>query len=393
MAPFAIDPSNSLLPPALLAVSSFSFFIAIRLPPKSRIYISPFLFGSAALALHTSSCLAWLVGMDVLFALFTCVYILHVGSVLYIDRITIPATNSPLTLAYKIWGDPQRQGSWAGFPPRKNVLPPTPTSRTRFVIRRLIKVLLCWLLHLIFIGPLVPLYFKFTANDFVPTRQRFVRRLLSSSVETPITSREVQIRLFTSVYWIWIAYLMLDFCNVVISIFFVAILRIDAPEEWPSLFGSPLQAYSIRRFWTRFWHRFTVPSCTSTGRAVARGLLDITPGSRPEKVFIIFWTFLISGLCHSVADWQAGEPGRPMDDITFFVANFAAGALEVFVVKAVEGVLTRNGYGGLRRFLWSGVGKRVVGFAWVLGFLFWIGPKWQYHKLYAALQEMEGMKR
>jgi hypothetical protein len=67
-----------------------------------------------------------------------------------------------------------------------------------------------------------------------------------------MTHRELQIRFFMSVYWIWIASLMLDFFHVLLSIFFVAVLRIDAPDEWPPLFGSRGQAYSIRRFWTRF---------------------------------------------------------------------------------------------------------------------------------------------
>jgi hypothetical protein len=29
----------------------------------------------------------------------------------------------------------------------------------------------------------------------------------------------------------------------------------SAPERWPRLFGSPLQIWSVRRFWSRFWHQ------------------------------------------------------------------------------------------------------------------------------------------
>lgn len=59
----------------------------------------------------------------------------------------------------------------------------------------------------------------------------------------------------------------------------------------------------------------------------------MTPGSRSEKIFVAFWTFLLSGLCHVVADWQAGEPCHPYDDLIFFVANFMAGAVELLVVR------------------------------------------------------------
>lgn len=31
---------------------------------------------------------------------------------------------------------------------------------------------------------------------------------------------------------------MLDICHILLSEFFVVILRVDSPEEWPPLFGS-----------------------------------------------------------------------------------------------------------------------------------------------------------
>jgi hypothetical protein len=243
------------------------------------------------------------------------------------------------------------------------------------------------------IGPAVPLYFNFTAQDFAPSRQVFIRRLLSPRIGPPITHRELQIRFFISVYWIWIAYLMLDFFHVLLSIFFVAVLRVDAPDEWPPLFGSPGQAYSIRRFWTRFWHRLTVPSCASSGQLVTRRLAGMTPGSRPERVFITFWTFCLSGVCHTVADWQAGELSRPMDDIVFFLANFAAGVVESLIVTWVDRTWKRHGRGRVHQLLWSDAGRKTIGFAWVLGFFFWVAPKWQYPKLYDTLLHFEIQSR
>jgi hypothetical protein len=111
----------------------------------------------------------------------------------------------------------------------------------------------------------------------------------------------MEVRLFLSVYWIWIAYLMLDMYNVLLSIFFSVILRLDTPDEWKPLFGSPLQAYSICRFWTKFWHRLTVSCCASSGKQVTRRL-GMTPSSHCEKTFVTFWTFLLSGVCHVVMD-------------------------------------------------------------------------------------------
>jgi hypothetical protein len=170
------------------------------------------------------------------------------------------------------------------------------------------------------------MYFTFSAADFAPTRQILIRRLLSLQPEPPFTAREMQIRFYVSMYWIWIAYLMLELCHTVLALFFVVLLRLDNPEDWTPLFGSPLQAYSIRRFWTKFWHRLTVAPCVSSGRMITRRVAGLQPGSQHEKIFIAPWAFFVSGIFHVVADWASGEPCYPVDDMLFFIANFLAGA-------------------------------------------------------------------
>ncbi|KAI9754892.1 MAG: hypothetical protein M4579_004492 [Chaenotheca gracillima] len=378
---------ESLAPPVFFGASTATFLVAIQSSQKGRVYLAPLLFGTAILSLHTSFYLEWLVGMNVLWALLICVWILHATAVLYIDRISLPKSEPPWIWAYRAWCDPQRQIDWKGFPPR--TLSSQKSSRVGSIFRRLLRVVVCWVLQLFIVGPLVPLYFGFHAQDFTPSRQVFIRRLLSSSFGPPITSREIQIRCFISVYWIWIAFLMLDVCNVLLSILFFGILRLDAPEDWRPLFGSPLQAYSIRRFWTKFWHKLTAPSCASSGRWINRELLGMAPGSRNEKTFIAFWTFFLSGICHAVSDWQGGELGMPMDDVYFFVANFVAGAVETVVVQLANRALKNNGHDRLQQILWSDAGRRIIGFVWVLGFFFWITPKWQFPKLHAVLQQVE----
>jgi hypothetical protein len=373
--------SHAILPPALFAVSSTAFFIAIHQPYRRRLVLSPLLFGSSALSLHSSSFLAYLGGMNVLWALFICVWIIHAAAVLYFDQLTLPRTASSWITTYKAWNDPCRRTDWEALSTgnRRAVC----TSRAKFMATRLSKLVACWLLQLCIVGPAVPIYFQFNAQDFAPSRQVIVRRLLLSG--NAVTCREVQIRVFVSVYWIWMAFLMLDACNVLLSFFFVLVLRIDTPEDWPPLFGDPAEAYSVRRFWSKFWHGLTVHSCASSGRLIARQRLRMIPGSRREKSFLAFWTFLLSGICHAIANWQAGEPGIPMTDILFFSANFGAGAAELFVVAWVDRALQTYGAHGLRRLLWSRLARRTIGFAWLLGFFFWITPKWQYPTLRAVL--------
>jgi hypothetical protein len=185
------------------------------------------------------------------------------------------------------------------------------------------------------------------------------------------------------------SYLALDLGHVLLSIFFVAILRIDAPEEWPPLFGSPLEAYSVRRFWAKFWHRLSAPCCASLGRLVSRRVAGMRPGSRLEKLFIIFWIFLLSAVYHAVADWQAEEPCTPACDLYFYLAHFAAGAIETFVPPMVERALKWTNNGRVRQLLWSESGRRYIGYAWFLGVFVWSVPKWQYQKFHFTLQQVE----
>jgi hypothetical protein len=325
--------------------------------------------------------------MNVLWALFACIWIHHAAAVLYFDGLRVHRNAFPWLSTYKIWNDPQRQVNW-GISPRWNRITSSP-GRVKFMFYRLSKIVICWVLHLFVIGSLVPLHFGFTAQDFAPSRQVFVRRLLSLSGDPPITVREIEIRLFLSVYWIWVAYLMLDMCSILLSIFFSVILRLDTPDEWKPLFGSPLQAYSVRRFWTKFWHRLTVSCCASSSKQVTRRLVGMTPGSRCEKIFVAFWTFLLSGVCHVVADWQAGEPCHPYNDMLFFVANFVAGAVELVVADRLNRVKKRSGDGTFNQLIWSNPTKIIVGYVWVLGFFFWITSKWQYPKLHAVLTQAQ----
>lgn len=376
-----------LIPPALFAISSGIFLWLVQLPHGSRQLLFPLVLATGVASLHASPRLAPITGANNLWGLLCCIWILHATSVLLLDKLSIPRGAPPWTSAYKIWNDLRRQIQWElGIPP-----PPSTgaSSRSWFLIRRLSKTLMCWLFQLLILGPLVPGFFNFAASDFHPSKEILIRRLLFSNSGPPISSREVHIRLFVSVYWIWIAYLMLDLCHVLLSILFVVILRLDAPEEWPSLFGSPLQAYSVRRFWARFWHRLTVPCCASTGRQITRSWLRIQPNSRAEKTFLAFWTFFLSGLCHAVADWQAGEFCRPTDDLFFFMVNFAAAALETFALPKIRKLLRRSQGHLLSRVLLSETGTRTIGFMWLLGVFFWSAPKWQYAKLYSALESAE----
>jgi hypothetical protein len=120
---------------------------------------------------------------------------------------------------------------------------------------------------------------------------------------------------------------------------------------------------------------------------ITRRVAGLEPGSQHEKIFIAFWAFFVSGIFHVVADWASGEPRYPIDDMLFFIANFLAGAIESAIGKGLENAMKRSENGKVRGLLRSGIVRKIVGYTWVLGFMFWITPKWQYRKLHATLLE------
>lgn len=88
------------------------------------------------------------------------------------------------------------------------------TSRLWFATKRLFKAIVCCMIQsilgLIFaIGGV-----SFRPEDFGPSHDRFIRKSIWSDCGPPITSREISIRFFLAVHWIWLSYLMLEVCHI-----------------------------------------------------------------------------------------------------------------------------------------------------------------------------------
>lgn len=196
-----------------------------------------------------------------------------------------------------------------------------------------------------------------------------------------VTYDETILHAVFAVHWIWGSYIGIDGAHTIMSLLFVVVLHLDSPEEWPPLFGSPLEAYSIRRFWSRFWHRGAYRPYTSWGRWLSRTVLRLKPGSGEEKLFVAFAVFTFSGIAHSLVARQRADQCGCLSDIWFFYRNFAAALVETVVVKLIRG--SNFGSKTLHRLLRtdSVVGK-IVSFVWVFGFFFWSVPKWEYPKIY-----------
>lgn len=153
-------------------------------------------------------------------------------------------------------------------------------------------------------------------------------------------------------------------------------IGIDEPEDWPKLYGSIFEAYSIRSFWGKFWHRLVQRSYGAYGSLLSQKILRLPPGSFTDRVWVNFPVFFISGMVHALITLQLGFKCGYWEDLAFFVMCNAALLVEEGVQRAASWALGE--------YWQSGWICRVLGYAWVFEFLFLVLPKHQYPKVLCA---------
>lgn len=390
---------SGLIPIGYLACASVCFYSALYVDIQTRWLCMPFLVVFAGLSVLDSHHLTWPQGLSDLWALSVVIWTIHIISLLFCEdpleirrRTNIQTTPESTTKwqlrpAYKLLFNlrllrAQREDT-------ENLADDCelqePQDRYKFCVTKSCRLVIIWLLHtkiepLIYPGPFLP----FTPSDFSPTRQIFFRRLLVNSGS--ITLRETGIRACLAVRWIWIAIYEIEAAHAFLAIVFVVVLRFDAAEEWPPLFGSVTEAYSLRNFWGRFWHRIANRSYTNVGRLVSRRGFGHRPSTMSDRITWVFVVFLISGLAHSLVSWCSGDKRHYMLDTYFFLLNFLGGVLEVTLSKLVD--MTP---GSTNRAHTTPM-PRMIGYCWTICFFFCVVPKWQYPRAYEQLQYVERMK-
>lgn len=390
---------SGLIPTGYLACASVCFYFALNVGIQARWLCMPFLIFFAGLSVLDSHHLSWPQGLSDLWGLSVVIWTIHIVSLLFCE--------DPLEIRRKtnIQATPRSTARWQLRPAYKLLFnlrllpaqredcenraddrdPQEPQNRCKFCVTKSCKLVVIWLLHtkiepLIYPGPFLP----FTPLDFSPTRQVFFRRLFLDTGS--ITLRETVIRACLAVRWIWIAIYEIEAAHAFLAIVFVVVLHFDTAEEWPPLFGSVTEAYSLRPFWGRFWHRIANRSYTNLGRLVSRRGFGFTPSTMSDKITGVFVVFLISGLAHSLVSWCSGDKRHYMLDTYFFLLNFLGGGMEVTLSNLLDmtpGSTNRAHMIPLRR---------MIGYCWMFCFFFCVVPKWQYPRAYEQLQYVERMK-
>lgn len=351
---------------------------------KHRLYFLPFFLAFSTLAFTSSRYFWFSPSFASLWIQADLLYILHVTSLLYIEKFPAPIPSNPRDYTFKqqcyfkiratwlLFGNPRLTSAVAH---RKS--PPLSGDQPRsiFVLLRLAKLPVYYALYF-YVGPLLfsEVIVEVTPEDVGPVQQILLRRL------PEVTIREVILRTYTAVSWIWESFMIFDGVNAILSSICV-MLGIDNADDWPPLFGTPFVAVGLRSFWTRFWHGLATRPYKNYGKVVARGL-GLQCGTFEHKILLALVAFGLSGLTHAMVARQIGR--RDWDlEIWWFLLNFCACLSEVVLVSVLRSLARKL---ALSRELsmiedsWLG---HFLGFAWLFGFFFWSTPKWQYPRMYS----------
>lgn len=249
-------------------------------------------------------------------------------------------------------------------------------SKGAYLLRRGTVFLTCCLLtDLLLLGnqpTLNPVVYADKHVSFLP-------RLLNRQL--PI--KEVFTRISTTIgFWVG-AYIMIQGYYSATGFLAVA-LGFSSPKTLRPIFGSPKDAYTIRRFWGLFWHQLTRKKFTIIASYLTYPLLRPLHLSTQyhdilSRYIRLVFTFLISGLLHQIIEVAQGLLWEESGAVEFFLL-MAVGIIveDVFiwewkrVVKRKGNIEVENMQGGAN--WWH----KAIGYIWVILFFSWATPVWAY---------------
>jgi hypothetical protein len=376
------------------SISTFLGLVALQTPQLYRSILVLPLSASGIVAFRKIADLTPNPELSSAIGLFVLIWLLHITCVLCVDQHVIPEDPSISTwkMAYKMLFNPRRlepsrrepksrdlskedgahstKRSPSGFSKDKTKTTPQNQSRAVFLLTCLFSCILYYIIYRLYKPTFTSTFLSLLSGppslDLIEIQSLF-RRLPN------ITLPETLLKTLLIPDFILTTYLLDNFFHSLFALFFVGI-GLDAPSDWPPLYGSITETYTLRNFWGKFWHRLVYRTYASYSALLSHKILHIRPKSSVDRFLTNFLIFCFSGCAHAVVTWHLGFKCGYWEDIAWFVVTYVGMAGEGFVKGIVDSIAGRK-KGGLRALI-----ERLAGYAWVYGFLFWSLPKWVFPK-------------
>jgi Membrane bound O-acyl transferase family len=183
------------------------------------------------------------------------------------------------------------------------------------------------------------------------------------------TLEEFNIRLFMTIMY---AIMAIVSANLILQStdFFVVGLGLVDVENCTPQFGSMAESYTVRRFWSMFWHQNLQQMVTIYAAILAR-LLPIK-NRLFQRYFKIITAFAISGAIHELSSMVTGPHSFQLTCTIFFMLSGFAIMVEDCVQYIYMSTIKPESKTGS---VWY---ERLIGYCWVVLFFTWATPLWSF---------------
>jgi hypothetical protein len=229
------------------------------------------------------------------------------------------------------------------------------------------------------------LYFRtpdgsaWTAFDYSPENQFIIihlsKYLASRSLGRGTLTRAAALRFHMLLDDHLRDYLTLSAQHDILAIIAVA-ANLDTGEEWPYLFGDIRQAYTVRRYWGRFWHLLIYRPCSALAGWFCAKALKLRRGHFVARYVHNGLVFILSGIMHVLAAWALDRDSCSRcgcwDSMWKYILQIGGIVAEETVEKLVSVGLMRLVPKAMRTSHWLVTFKKFVGYVWVLCWMIWV---------------------
>lgn len=99
--------------------------------------------------------------------------------------------------------------------------------------------------------------------------------------------------------------LVINSAHCICAVFAVCVL--DSPiSEWPPLFGNIFEAYSVRRYYSHFWHKLMRKGFTLHSVILTEKVFALRKETWIGRAMVVILSFCISGMMHTITAWTPG---------------------------------------------------------------------------------------
>ncbi|KIW28585.1 uncharacterized protein PV07_08238 [Cladophialophora immunda] len=229
-----------------------------------------------------------------LFRLYMCGYVLYANEFVLLKKLTVPASPSTpqrLLSGLRLLFSPRIHVSRQAIPPFDPKEPNYVPTRWKFFCRQARGV--AWMATAYYcVFHRYPL--RVLITDYARPREHLLRRL------SQVSGREAIVRVYTAFKEHFRNYLLMSLGHSTTSLVGVFLFQ-DDPADWPPLYGRLRDAYTVRRYYSHFWHRVMRTAFVSNAKFLLFGLLRISPSAVISRYLVSITALAISGTMHSVA--------------------------------------------------------------------------------------------